>query len=348
MPRSPSTAPTRTPCARSTAPATSAALPHPHGPGRSDAAAGAERPLRGEPDERRVALVARDVRHRRVGQRRRAVPRLPQRDADLDRLGRRPTPIPARDRGTWQYTVSAIDAAGNEGPQSAPVSVLYDATPPPAPSALGPADLDDPADAHLDRGRAGRALGLRPLRAAARRHDRRLDTRRRITDVGLTQNGSHTYAVRAVDAAGNASAATPVQRASSTTPLPRCRRTSRGEPDEPPERQLDRPPGQRRSGGVVYSIFRDGGGTPIATTAGTSTSTRARSPRARTATRWSRPTPRATRAPSRSGAGHGRRDAAGPGRARHRRVADAAPGALVGPASDQSGICATTSTGARR
>ncbi|MDX6580733.1 MAG: hypothetical protein QOJ47_2282, partial [Gaiellales bacterium] len=38
--------------------------------------------------------------------------------------------------GTWQYTVAAIDAAGNEGPQSAPVSVLYDRTPPPAPSGL--------------------------------------------------------------------------------------------------------------------------------------------------------------------------------------------------------------------
>ena len=38
--------------------------------------------------------------------------------------------------GTWVYTIAAIDAAGNEGPQSAPVSILYDRTPPPPPSGL--------------------------------------------------------------------------------------------------------------------------------------------------------------------------------------------------------------------
>ena len=76
-----------------------AALPHPHGPGRPDTAAGSERPRRAEPDEPRDALLARHVRHRRLGQRRRPVPRLPQREPDRDRLGDRVHRYLARDRG---------------------------------------------------------------------------------------------------------------------------------------------------------------------------------------------------------------------------------------------------------
>ena len=59
------------------------------------------------------------------------------------------------------YTVSAIDAAGNEGPQSAPVSVLYDHTPPPAPFGLSVPAVTRAAGAYVERRRPRRALRLR-------------------------------------------------------------------------------------------------------------------------------------------------------------------------------------------
>ncbi len=114
--------------------------------------------------------------------------------------------------GTWQYTVSAIDAAGNEGPQSAAFPVLYDATPPPAPAGLSVAPLttSQPTLTWISGGPD--ALSgfdhyelLRDGAVVAS------TTQTSITDVTLIANGTHTYAVRAVDAAGNHSASTPVQ-----------------------------------------------------------------------------------------------------------------------------------------
>ena len=173
--------------------------------------------------------------------------------------------------GTWQYTVSAIDAAGNEGPQSAAFPVLYDATPPPAPVGLSVAPLttSQPTLTWLSGGPD--ALSgfdhyelLRDGAVVAS------TTQTSITDVTLTANGSHTYAVRAVDAAGNHSASTPVQTtifdntapaipASLSVPSPTNRPTLTWAPS------VD----VGGANGVTYTVFRDGDPTPIATTAGT-------------------------------------------------------------------------------
>ena len=205
--------------------------------------------------------------------------------------------------GTWQYTVSAIDATGNEGPQSAPISVLYDATPPPAPVglAVAPISTTQPSLSWISGG---------PDALSGFDHYELLrdgaivasTTSTSIVDVTLTQNGSHTYAVRAVDAAGNRSNATPAQSAifDNTPPavpasvsvaspsnrpvdlvvrLGRRRRSRRRHVLDLPRRRLDARRDDRRA---------------------RPSSTRRPSPRARTPTRWSRPTRPATRAHRRS------------------------------------------------
>jgi large repetitive protein len=170
--------------------------------------------------------------------------------------------------GTWVYTVSAIDAAGNEGPQSAGFPVLYDATPPPAPYGLSTAPLTTSQPSLSWSSGGPDALSgfdhyelLRDGVVVAS------TTQTSITDVTLTANGTHTYAVRAVDAAGNHSASTPVQStiydntppaipASLTVPSPSNRPTLSW------AASLD----VGGANGVSYSIYRDGDPTPIATT----------------------------------------------------------------------------------
>jgi large repetitive protein len=174
--------------------------------------------------------------------------------------------------GTWQYTVSAIDAAGNEGPQSAPVAVLYDRTPPPAPSGLSvpPITTTQPTLTWI----AGAPDALSGFDHFELLRDGNLVASTgatTITDVGLTANGSHAYTVRAVDAAGNASAATPVQRSIfDNTPPEIPTNAAAASPTNRPNVTWTTSLDSGGSGGVVYSVFRDGGGSPIATTSGTS------------------------------------------------------------------------------
>lgn len=173
--------------------------------------------------------------------------------------------------GTWQYTVSAIDATGNEGPQSAPISVLYDATPPPAPVGLAVAAISttQPSLSWISGG---------PDALSGFDHYELLrdgaivasTTSTSIVDVTLTQNGSHTYAVRAVDAAGNRSNATPTQSAIfDNTPPAVPASVSLASPSNRPSISWSASTDVGGSGGVTYSIYRDGNSTPVATTAGT-------------------------------------------------------------------------------
>ncbi|MEO9174456.1 MAG: hypothetical protein ABI317_03000, partial [Gaiellales bacterium] len=174
--------------------------------------------------------------------------------------------------GTWVYTVSAIDAAGNEGPQSAGFPVLYDATPPPAPFGLSTAALTTSQPSLTWTSGGPDALSGFDHYELLRNGVVVLATSQpSITDVTLTANGSYTYAVRAVDAAGNHSASTPVQTTiydntppaiptSLTVPSPTNRPTLAWAPS------LD----VGGANGVSYSIYRDGDPTPIATTAGSS------------------------------------------------------------------------------
>ena len=234
--------------------------------------------------------------------------------------------------GTWQYTVSAIDATGNEGPQSAPISVLYDATPPPAPVGLAVAAISttQPSLSWISGG---------PDALSGFDHYELLrdgaivasTTSTSIVDVTLTQNGSHTYAVRAVDAAGNRSNATPTQSAifDNTPPavpasvsvaspsnrpvdlvvrLGRRRRIRRRHVLDLPRRQLD-----ARRDDCGHDLHRHDG------------------PRRRAARlhgRGDRRGRQLERAVAR-GCGHGRRDAAERRRRAHRGLADAAACPLV-------------------
>ncbi|MDX6402109.1 MAG: hypothetical protein QOF27_2715, partial [Gaiellaceae bacterium] len=113
--------------------------------------------------------------------------------------------------GTWVYTVAAIDAAGNEGPQSAPASILYDRTPPPPPSGLSvPAVTSVQPTLTWVAGGADALSGFAFFQVLRDGNIVGSTTSPTFADSGLIANGSHTYAVRSVDAAGHASTATPI------------------------------------------------------------------------------------------------------------------------------------------
>ena len=96
--------------------------------------------------------------------------------------------------GTYTYTVTALDAAGNESAVSAAVTVVYDKTEPPTPrGARRGRDADErEAGADLDVRRRRRAVGLRALRRVPRhdargQHHRQHVHRLGAVDVGLVQ-----------------------------------------------------------------------------------------------------------------------------------------------------------------
>jgi fibronectin type 3 domain-containing protein len=174
--------------------------------------------------------------------------------------------------GTWVYTIAAIDAAGNEGPQSAPVSILYDRTPPPPPSGLSaPPITSVPPTVTWIAGGADALSGFAFFQILRDGNAVGSTTSTSFTDSGLTTNGSHTYAVRSVDAAGNASATTPVQRSIFDNTAPEVPTTvAAASPTNRPLVSWTASADSGGSGGVVYTVFRDGGGAPVATTAATS------------------------------------------------------------------------------
>ena len=143
--------------------------------------------------------------------------------------------------GTWVYTIAAIDAAGNEGPQSAPVSILYDRTPPPPPSGLSlPAVTSVPPTLTWIAGGPDALSGFAYFQILRDGNAVGSTTSPTFTDSGLTANGSHTYAVRSVDAAGNASAATAVQRSIFDNTAPDVpTNVAAAEPDQPAAAGLD-------------------------------------------------------------------------------------------------------------
>lgn len=111
----------------------------------------------------------------------------------------------------YAYTVSAVDKAGNEGPETTPKVVVYDTTAPVAPvtpTTSAPVTKVKPAiswTASTDPGGSGVASytvyrdGVQIAAAA-------LGTS--YQDTALFTNGTYAYALRANDAAGNASSIT--------------------------------------------------------------------------------------------------------------------------------------------
>jgi hypothetical protein len=126
--------------------------------------------------------------------------------------------------GPYPYTVSVVDQARNESPQSAPVTVVYDTTAPVAPAALTatssgssvalswPATAD-PSKGGIASGVAGyvvrRAAGA-TAPASSGAGDPVCSVGASVTsctDAGRTVGQQLSYAVFAVDAAGNVSGA---------------------------------------------------------------------------------------------------------------------------------------------
>jgi fibronectin type 3 domain-containing protein len=109
---------------------------------------------------------------------------------------------------TYDYTVTAVDGAGNESVPSALTTVLFDHTPPPAPAGLGGAT---PSQSRPDLTWSSGGLdALSGFDHYGVYRDGNLGgtpTAPAFTDAALPANGSYTYTVRAVDAAGNASVA---------------------------------------------------------------------------------------------------------------------------------------------
>ncbi len=179
--------------------------------------------------------------------------------------------------GTWVYTISAIDAAGNEGPQSASFSILLDRTPPPPPSGLSvPSITSLPPTLTWIAGGADALSGFASFQVLRDGNPVGSTTSTSFTDsalgaLGANGNGSHTYAVQSVDAAGNASVATPIQRNIFDNTAPQIpTNVTAPSPTNRPLVSWTASADSGGSAGVVYSVLRDGDGIPVATTSATS------------------------------------------------------------------------------
>ena len=113
----------------------------------------------------------------------------------------------------YGYTVTAVDGAGNESLPSSAATVLFDHTPPPPPTGLnGPTPSQAKPDLTWTSGGPDALSGFALLRGLPRRRRRRhVHLARRSRTRALGTNGSFVYTVRAVDNAGNRSAASPLK-----------------------------------------------------------------------------------------------------------------------------------------
>jgi fibronectin type 3 domain-containing protein len=172
--------------------------------------------------------------------------------------------------GSFSYTVRAVDVSGNESAASAAAAIVWDNVAPPAPSGLtGPAVVTTSPHLdwfsggpdglagfdHYDVYRSGVLIG----QAGSTTYD----------DAGIAVDGSYVYTVKAVDAAGNASAASnarTVLRDGTAPSVPQISAAAtpiRTQPTMTWAASTDGP----GSGVTRYDIYRDGG--LIASTAAT-------------------------------------------------------------------------------
>ena len=326
-------------------------LPHPHDPGRPDTSARTDPHRGGEPRERRHVLVGCDGRHRCVGQRRRGLPHLPQRLTPPEHHGARRV---HRHHGLARGNVGVHDRSDRCGrkrgaAERAPVSILYDRTPPPPPSGSPSRDHHGAADADVDRRRRRCALGLRVLPGAARRQRRRARRPRRPSSTVASPPTEATPMPCEASTPPATRARRPRSSArSSTTRLPRSRNVAAPSPTNRRRRSAGPPrPTVGGAGGVTYSVFRDGGARPRDDGRRRASSTRAalaEGPHTYTVVATdaagnasAESLPAATRSTSRP-----RTRSPHPTGASRRRARD-----RVVPPSDALGIVATTCTGER-
>ncbi len=162
--------------------------------------------------------------------------------------------------GTWAYTVAAIDAAGNVGPQSAPISIVYDSTPPPAPFGLSvPQITATQPTLTWTTGGPDTLSGFAYYQVLRDGNPVGTTTQTSYTDAGLTSNGPHVYSVRAVDNAGNTSPASPTQRTIFDSTAPEIpTNVTAPSPTNRPSVTWTASADTGGAGGVVYSVYRDG------------------------------------------------------------------------------------------
>ena len=110
---------------------------------------------------------------------------------------------------TYNYTVTAVDAAGNTSPSSNSVRVVNpapDRTAPSAPKGLA-GTLLAPTRANLTWAVSTDNVGVTGYRVTRDGKTVATVTSAGWTDTSMPANATHTYSVRALDAAGNVSAA---------------------------------------------------------------------------------------------------------------------------------------------
>jgi fibronectin type 3 domain-containing protein len=112
----------------------------------------------------------------------------------------------------YDYTVTAVDGAGNESAPSSAVTVLFDHTPPPPPTGLnGPTPSQAKPDMTWASGGADALSGFAFYEISRDGGVVGTTTSPAFTDTALPANGSYVYTVRAVDYAGNRSLASPLK-----------------------------------------------------------------------------------------------------------------------------------------
>ena len=112
----------------------------------------------------------------------------------------------------YDYTVTAVDGAGNESSPSSAATVLFDHTPPPAPTGLnGPTPSQAKPDLAWASGGADALSGFAFYELYRDGGVIGTTTSPAFADTALGTNGSYVYTVRAVDYAGNRSVASPLK-----------------------------------------------------------------------------------------------------------------------------------------
>ncbi len=169
---------------------------------------------------------------------------------------------------SYNYTVTSVDAAGNESGPSSVLTVLFDDTPPPQPLSLaGATPSQSKPQLTWQSGGPDSLSGFAHYEVL--RNGAVVDTTGGPpwSDTALAANGVYTYTVRAVDVAGNRSvASSPRTIVWDTTPPGRVAGLVAPTPTPRPALTWDAPGDTGGSGVAGYRIYRDG--SQVATSTG--------------------------------------------------------------------------------
>ena len=170
----------------------------------------------------------------------------------------------------YTYTVTAIDAAGNESPASDPATTMSTDTIPPQPPTTLTATAVSETRIDLSWSGASDNLGVTGYQIFRNGSSTPVASvgasPTSYSDTGLTANTTYSYTVKAVDASGNTSVASPSASATTpdtTAPTPPTSVTATAVSET--QINLSWSGANDNVGVTGYRIFRNGGATPIAT-----------------------------------------------------------------------------------